>query len=208
MLLLLAYLIGSIPTAVWIGKLFFRTDVREFGSGNAGATNTFRVLGKRAGIPVLIFDIVKGSLGVTLAYLSDFERGTTPFINFQIALGVASVVGHIFPILAGFRGGKGVATLLGVVLMVQPLAAAYAILVFIIVLFLFRYVSLASMSAGVSYPIFVMTAFSNAPTSLLIFSLLVAVMLIITHKKNIERLIKKQENRVNLFRKSAKKKIA
>lgn len=208
MLLLLAYLIGSIPTAVWIGKLFFRTDVREFGSGNAGATNTFRVLGKRAGIPVLIFDIVKGSLGVMLAYFSDFEKGTTPFINFQIALGVASVVGHIFPILAGFRGGKGVATLLGVVLMVQPLAAAYAILVFVIVLFLFRYVSLASMSAGVSYPIFVMTAFSNAPTSLLIFSLLVAVMLIITHKKNIERLIKKQENRVNLFRKSAKKKIA
>src|ERR1700752_2316055 len=132
--LILAYLCGSIPTAVWIGLAFYNIDVREFGSGNAGATNTFRVLGKKAGIPVLIIDILKGFGAVCLAFFGNYATGTEEFINFQIALGISSLLGHIFPVLAGFRGGKGVATLLGIVLAVQPGAASLALIVFLIVL--------------------------------------------------------------------------
>src|ERR1700712_4897761 len=100
--LILAYLCGSIPTAVWIGQAFFNIDVREFGSGNAGATNTFRVLGKRAGIPVLIFDILKGTIAVALSYFSDFDIHSNEFIDLQLGLGIAALIGHIFPVFAGF----------------------------------------------------------------------------------------------------------
>jgi glycerol-3-phosphate acyltransferase PlsY len=199
-LILLAYLLGSIPTAVWVGKLFYGIDVREFGSGNAGATNTFRVLGKRAGIPVLLIDILKGFGAVYLAYLGTFDTGSNEFINFQIALGISSLVGHIFPVLAGFRGGKGVATLLGVVLAIQPGAASLALVVFLIMLVSFRYVSLASMTAGLSFPVIGMTVLHYTNVTLIAFSFVVAIMLIITHKKNISRLLKKQESKVKLFR--------
>lgn len=197
--LFIAYLLGSCPTAVWIGKIFYNIDVREFGSGNAGATNTFRVLGKKAGVPVLILDVLKGFLAVTLAYFSSFKHGSEAFVNFQLVLGIASLVGHIFPIFAGFRGGKGVATLLGIVLAVQPEAAACSMLVFLGMLLLFRYVSLASMTAGLVYPIVVIAIFKTEYISLITFSILVSVMLIITHKRNIDRLLKKQESKVKLF---------
>lgn len=198
-LILIAYLIGSIPTSVWLGKMVYGIDVREFGSGNAGATNTFRVLGKRAGIPVLIVDILKGYFAVLLANFYDFEAGTNPFINLQLALGISSLVGHIFPVYVGFRGGKGVATLLGVVLAVQPQAAGLAIAVFLIILLSTKYVSLSSMAAGLSYPLFVLFLFHTQAPSLIVFSFLVAAMLIITHKRNIQRLIKRQESKVKLF---------
>ena len=198
-----AYLLGSIPTSVWIGKLFFNIDVREFGSGNAGATNTFRVLGKKAGIPVLIIDILKGSAAVALSYSSGFDPGSDFFINFQIALGVASLIGHIFPIFAGFRGGKGVATLLGVVICIHPVACSIALLVFLAVLFTTRYVSLSSMSAGLSFPIILNVIFKNDNPNLMIFSILVAVILVITHRKNITRLLNKQETRVRLYNKAS-----
>ena len=140
-LVILAYLIGSIPTSVWIGKRFYNIDVREFGSGNAGATNTFRVLGKKAGVPVLIIDILKGSLAVALAYFSVFEINSDNFINLQLGLGVAALCGHIFPIFAGFRGGKGVATILGIVICILPLASVFSLVVFLVVLFSARIVS-------------------------------------------------------------------
>ena len=124
-LILTAYLIGSLPFAVWVGKLFYGIDVREFGSGNAGATNVFRVLGKKAGIPVLLLDVVKGIVAVALAHFSDFTSHTTPLINYQIAIGIAAVIGHIFPLFAGFRGGKGVATLLGVAMAIQPVVLVW-----------------------------------------------------------------------------------
>lgn len=202
LLLLFAYLLGSIPTAVWVGKLFYGIDVREFGSGNAGATNTFRVLGKKAGIPVLIIDIIKGLFAVYLSYFSSFDLGSNSCINLQIALGVASLLGHIFPVFAGFRGGKGVATLLGVVLGILPAAACIAILIFLVVLFAFKYVSLASMSAGLAFPIIVLLIFKEVNVTLLTFSIVVAFLLIITHKKNISRLIQKKESKVNLFNKA------
>ena len=120
--LLIAYLIGSVASAVWIGQIFYNTDVREYGSGNAGATNTFRVLGKKAGIGVLLIDSSKGWLSVNLAtlmHLCDLSHllpGTAPFIDLQLALGIAALLGHIFPIYVGFRGGKGIATLMGILL--------------------------------------------------------------------------------------------
>jgi glycerol-3-phosphate acyltransferase PlsY len=198
--ILLAYLLGSIPTSVWIGKAFFKIDVREFGSGNAGATNTIRVLGKKAGIPVLIVDILKGVAAVMLAYQSDFATNSTPFINYQIALGVAAVMGHIFPVMAGFRGGKGVATLLGVCIAIVPQIACIAIVVFLVVLVTTQYVSLSSMSAGLSFPIIVLTLFPGKPVSIIAFSIVVAILLIITHKKNIQKLLKKQESKFPLFK--------
>jgi glycerol-3-phosphate acyltransferase PlsY len=198
-LILLAYLIGSIPTSVWIGRLFYGIDVREFGSGNAGATNTFRVLGKKAGIPVLMIDILKGFIAVLFACFSDLPKNDAAFVNLQLALGIASVVGHIFPVFEGFRGGKGVATLLGVVLAVQPESAFISVMVFTTVLVLFRYVSVASMAAGLVYPISVIFIHKTEFTSLIAFSILVAFLLIITHKRNIERLLKKQETKVTFF---------
>ena len=197
--LFIAYLIGSFPTAVWIGKAFYNIDVREFGSGNAGATNTFRVLGKKAGVPVLIIDICKGALAVSLAYLSDFETGSNDFITLQMGLGVAALIGHIFPVFAGFRGGKGVATILGVVVCVSPVACSVALIVFLLVLILSRYVSVSSMAAGLSFPLILNIGMHNQNTVLMVFSLFVALVLIITHRTNISRLLNKQETKIRLF---------
>ena len=198
-----AYLLGSIPTAVWWGKRYYGIDVREFGSGNAGATNTFRVLGKKAGIPVLFIDIVKGTSAVLLAFLSPFVFESNQFVNLQLGLGIAALVGHVFPIFAGFRGGKGVATILGVVICLTPITSLMVLGVFLIVLLATRYVSLSSMTAGLSFPFFLNIVLKNQNQTLLIFSLFVAVLLILTHKKNIVRLLKRQETKVNLFVKKA-----
>lgn len=202
--LFVSYLLGSIPTAVWIGKAFYNIDVREFGSGNAGATNTFRVLGKKAGIPVLIIDIIKGALAVSLSWLSGFDTSSVFFTNFQIALGLGALLGHIFPIFAGFRGGKGVATLLGVVICITPISCSLALLVFLLVLFSTRYVSLSSIMAGLSYPFILNLGLQNHDVTLVVFSILVAVVLVFTHRKNIVRLLKRQESRVTLYNKAGR----
>jgi glycerol-3-phosphate acyltransferase PlsY len=201
--LIFAYMLGSLPSAVWIGKMFYGVDVREFGSGNAGATNAFRVLGKKAGIPVLILDILKGWIAVNMTfYLLDDAPGSEPYINMQIVLGIAALFGHIFPVFAGFRGGKGIATLLGIMLAIQPSASAIAILVFIIVFLVSGYVSLSSMIAGFSFPFIIMVLFNTSVVpSLLIFSFLIAILILVTHQKNIERLIKRQESKTRLLKK-------
>jgi glycerol-3-phosphate acyltransferase PlsY len=200
--LLFAYLLGSFPSAVWIGKMFYGVDVREFGSGNAGATNTFRVLGKRAGIPVLILDILKGWVAVNMSYyLLDDAPGSEPYVNMQIVLGIAALMGHIFPVFAGFRGGKGIATLLGIMLAIQPRASAICILVFLAIFLVSGYVSLSSMAAGFSFPFIIMILFKNSVIpSLLIFSFLIAVLILVTHQKNIERLLKRQESKTRLLK--------
>lgn len=198
--LLAAYLMGSIPTAVWLGKYLYGVDVRERGSGNAGATNTFRVLGKRAGIPVLIIDVLKGFGAVSLAHVAlDQSSKSEPFINLQIALGVSAVLGHIFPVLASFRGGKGIATLLGVLTAIHPFATLCAVGVFLAVFLLTNYVSLSSMSAACAFPFIVAFLFGkSAYPPLVFFSVLVAVLVLITHQKNIERLLKRQESKIKL----------
>ena len=197
-----AYLLGSIPTAVWWGKRYYGIDVREFGSGNSGATNTFRVLGKKAGIPVLAIDILKGTFAVLLAHLSPYTYDTNPFVNIELGLGIAALVGHIFPIYAGFRGGKGVATILGVVICLTPLTSLMVLFVFLTVLLTTRFVSLSSILAGISYPICLNLVLKNANETLMIYSVLVAILLIITHKKNIVRLFKHQESKVILFKRA------
>ncbi|MEO6302787.1 MAG: glycerol-3-phosphate 1-O-acyltransferase PlsY [Bacteroidia bacterium] len=199
--IILAYLIGSIPTAVWIGKTFYNIDVREFGSGNAGATNTFRVLGQKAGIPVLIIDILKGALAVSVAFLSSYIFESDEFVNLQLALGIAALVGHIFPVFAGFRGGKGVATILGIVMCILPLSCCLALVVFLIVLFASRMVSLSSMLAGIAFPFILYFVFHNTNPILTTFSIVVAALLIVTHRKNIIRIVNKQESKIKLISK-------
>jgi glycerol-3-phosphate acyltransferase PlsY len=197
-LIIIAYLLGSIPTSVWIGKYFYGIDIREHGSGNAGATNTFRVLGKKPGIIVLIIDILKGSAAVSLAYWFEDVLPANEFIDIEIGLAIACVFGHIFPVFAGFRGGKGVATLLGATIIITPISCALALVVFLIVLFSTRYVSLSSMSAGVSYPFILHFVLHNQHPSLTIYSILIALLLIITHRKNIRRLLTHTESKIVL----------
>lgn len=197
--LFLAYLIGSIPTAVWIGRIFYDIDVREYGSGNAGATNTFRVLGKKAGIPVLIIDCFKGFLAVSLVYLFTEEPiSTDAFVNYQLALGIAAVIGHIFPVFAGFRGGKGIATLLGLMLAIHYQGALIAMLIFLLVFALTKFVSLGSMTAALSFPFVIVLVFQTTVPSLIVFSMFIAILVLITHQKNIERLVRREESKANI----------
>jgi len=197
-----AYLLGSIPTSVWIGKLFYDIDVREHGSGNAGATNTFRVLGKKAGIPVLLFDVLKGWLPVFLfPRLLGLELGTEAVIQFQVALGVLAVLGHIFPVYAGFKGGKGIATLLGVLFALHLQTALVCLGIFVVVFLTVRIVSVGSMLAGVSFPLVLVIAFKEDSFVLIGFAAVVAVLVLITHHKNIKRLLKGEEKRISFTKK-------
>lgn len=198
--LIVAYLLGSIPSAVWVGKFFFKTDVREYGSGNAGATNTFRVLGPKAGIPVLFLDIAKGWAAVQMAtFIGNYLPGTQQFINFKLVLGVAALLGHIFPVFAGFRGGKGVATLLGILWGVHPPAAVSCMIIFTIVLLITRYVSLSSMITAIAFPFIIMLVYKETVPSMNIFGMTVAILVLVTHQKNIERLLRGTESKANLF---------
>src|SRR6476646_4470879 len=148
-LIIAAYLIGSIPTSVWVSKKFFGIDIREYGSGNAGATNTYRVLGPKWGTTVMLVDMIKGIVAVKLALLlPQYADSDTRLQNLQIVLGLAAVIGHVFPIWADFRGGKGVATLFGMIIAIQPLVAVCCVAVFLLVLYMTRFVSLSSILAS------------------------------------------------------------
>ena len=201
-LCVVAYLIGSIPTSVWLGKGIYGIDVREHGSGNAGTTNTIRVLGTRPGLIVFAIDMLKGFLAVCLAHFASYECGTEPFVNLQLLLGVFAVLGHIFPLYAHFKGGKGVATLLGIAVALSPLAALACFVVFVIVLLISKYVSLGSMLGGLTFPIMIIFVFKIHIVSLMVFAVAEAVLLIITHKKNIIRLIHHEENKFSFKKKS------
>jgi len=198
LLVLLAYLTGAFPSAVWVGKTFYKIDVREYGSGNAGATNTFRVLGKGAGIPVLFMDILKGCLAVNYALLISNSSKLSPelFFENQLAFGIAAVIGHLFPVYTGFRGGKGIATMLGLLIGLNPLAALFSFLVFVVVLLVSKYVSLGSIVASMAFPVFVMFVLNSDNSSLNLFSIFVPILSLITHQKNIERLIRGEETKV------------
>ena len=199
-LIMLAYLMGSVPSAVWIGKMLYGIDVRDYGSGNAGATNTFRVLGKKAGLPVLIMDILKGFLAVKMVWLTGkYLPDTQQFINLELSLGIASLLGHIFPIFAGFRGGKGVATLLGILCAVHIGAALICIGIFVLTLLLTQYVSLSSMMAALTFPISIMFIYHETVPGLNIFAMFVCILVFITHQKNIERLLRGEEGKVGFL---------
>ena len=201
LLILLAYLIGSIPTAVWVSRYFFAIDIREYGSGNAGATNTFRVLGSRWGSFVMAIDVLKGLLATGLYvlvpyYLHDEWDRT----NFMVGLGLAAVVGHIFPIWAEFRGGKGVATLFGMILAIQPIVAVCCVSVFLLVLYLTRFISLSSILASVAFAVFILYIFDAKETLYRDFAIAVALLVILTHQKNISRLLKGSESKVPILK--------
>ena len=200
----LAYLLGSIPTAVWVSRKFHNIDVREHGSGNAGATNVIRVLGWKTGAPVIIVDVAKGSIAAMLpVFLHLAPPESALLINLQIITGIAAIVGHILPVFAGFRGGKGVATIFGVLLAIHPLLTLSCLGVFLSVLLITGYVSISSMSAGIAFPVFLFLFFDTPSVYFKVFSLVVAVAMLITHRKNISRLLKGEESK--LIRKSKKK---
>jgi len=193
-----AYLLGSIPTAVIIGKTFFNVDVRDHGSGNAGATNTFRILGFKAGISVFLIDGAKGFVATYLAVVFNLnDLIHLPLIFIQFLLTIMVVTGHIFPIFAGFKGGKGVATMLGSVLGILPLGALLSFGVFLAVFILSRFVSLGSIIAGISFPFWVYFALGKHDTWTLGFSIFFALILLFMHRKNIQRLIHGKENKIS-----------
>ena len=191
---LASYLLGSIPSAVWLGKYLHGIDVREHGSKNAGATNCFRVLGKRTGTLVLAMDISKGLLSMLLSIYLLKETGS--MVLLMLAAGIC-VLGHVFPVFAGFRGGKGVATSLGVFLGLNPLTAITCILVFLVVFLLTRYVSLSSITAAFMLPFISFFLFHQEETERLWFNVILSCIVIIAHRKNIKRLWKGEEQRMN-----------
>ena len=211
-LFIIAYLLGSIPSAVWIGKRYYGVDVRDYGSKNAGTTNVLRVLGTRAAVPVFVIDFLKGFLAVSLFSLLKYDVNIPSgawIVNIKILALFVAVLGHIFPIFANFRGGKGVATALGAITGIQPNIALLCFLVWIVVLLLWQYVSLASIVAGCSFPIFV-SIFSSSiyvrhgidhtSLSFVVFSFVVALALVWTHRKNVGRLLHGTESKMDLWR--------
>lgn len=202
--IIVAYILGSTPTAVWYGLRFHKVDVRKHGSGNAGATNTFRVLGKRAGSIVMLVDILKGLTATMLAFVL-LEVGaidSRQVVEYKLLLGVIAVIGHVFPFYTRFKGGKGVATLLGTVISIEPLVALSCIIIFLLVLVLSKYVSLGSLMATLAFPLLLLIPpFKTDEPVLVIFGFLMFVAVAITHKKNIRRLIKGDENRTYLWAK-------
>lgn len=201
LLILLAYLLGSIPSAVWACKWFYGIDIREHGSGNAGATNVIRVVGVRIGVPVLLVDILKGYFAVRIPYLLPFfVTGSSDFLNFQLILAASTVLGHIFPVYVGFKGGKGVATLFGIVLAIAPYPTLICAGIFLITLITTHYVSLSSIVSGFAFPLINLFVFHETHINMIIFTLIVSVLLLITHQKNIERLFNQEESKVHLFK--------
>jgi len=191
---LVAYLLGSIPSAVWLGKWLHGMDVREHGSKNAGATNSFRVLGKRTGIMVLLLDVSKGVLSMMVCRLI---LGDTESMLYQMIAAGICVLGHVFPVFAGFRGGKGVATSLGVFLGLNPLTAVTCMVVFLVVFLITRYVSLSSITAAFLLPFISFFIYHQEAREVLYFNIILSLIVILAHHKNIKRLIAGEEQRMN-----------
>jgi glycerol-3-phosphate acyltransferase PlsY len=203
LLIVIAYLIGSIPTSVWVSKAFFGVDIRDYGSGNAGATNTFRVLGSRWGTFVMVIDVLKGLAATSLYLLLPYYVGQEnewDRTNLMVGLGLAAVLGHIFPIWADFRGGKGVASLFGMVLAIQPIVAVCCVGVFLLVLYLTRFVSLSSILASIAFAVFILVIFNEKEPLYRAFAIAVALMVLLTHQKNIGRLLRGSESKVPILK--------
>ena len=198
---IVAYLLGSISSSVWIGRIFYHKDVRQYGSHNAGTTNTIRVLGLAPGIVVLLIDAFKGWFAVKLDFLFLTEATLNQKVFFDVALAVAAVLGHVFPIYTGFKGGKGVATLMGVVLAIYPEAFVASVLIFALVFLATRYVSLSSILAATAFPFLEMFVFRQTEPALRYFSVFIGLFIIVTHRKNIGRLLRGDESKLSLSKK-------
>ncbi|WMJ72440.1 glycerol-3-phosphate 1-O-acyltransferase PlsY [Cytophagaceae bacterium ABcell3] len=196
-----AYITGSIPSAVWYGKAFNGIDVRDYGSGNAGATNTFRVLGKKAGIIVMLVDIIKGYIASMFVIPLKIAGAISieSLILFQLLLGISAAIGHIFPIFAGFRGGKAVATLFGMILAIHIEASLVCMAVFFIVFIASKYVSLSSIAAAITFSVLMMMPrFSDHDPVLIVLGIASTCIVLYTHKKNIKRLINGDESKIKI----------
>ena len=213
-LAVVAYLLGSIPSAVWIGQHFYGIDIRQHGSRNAGATNMLRVLGRRAALPVFVIDFIKGYVAVTLCNLAEFLpeflpgglHGPGGIYVVKIGIVAAVVLGHIFPLFAGFKGGKGVATMAGAVMGVAPSSVMLCLGVWVVVLIVSHYVSLSSMIAGACFPLFILLSpRTNSSLVLVVFAFVVAIALVITHRKNIGRLRSGTESKIYIWRQPPRK---
>jgi len=189
--ILIAYVLGSIPTGFWMGKIFFKKDIRQFGSGNVGATNAFRALGPVPGVLALVFDILKGYASVLwIPSVMSIEAG--PLV--QIALGCAAIAGHTWTLFLRFKGGKGVATSAGVFLALSWVGTVTVLGIFLLIFVLFKYISLASLISAACMPIVLW--FYHEPNEIIGFSIVIAFLIIIRHKQNIMRLIQGKEHRV------------
>lgn len=210
-ILLLSYLVGSIPTSIVISKMVRGIDIREHGSGNAGGTNVFRVLGWKFGVLTILLDALKGVLAVVL--IARLHYGTIPFTNLtpfddftliQIFAGLAAVIGHIWTIFAGFKGGKGIATAMGFLVSIITIDLLLAIAVFVIVVSVSRYISLGSLVAAFSIPLimFVRENIFNVDIQgygvILPFVICLALLVLYTHRGNVTRLINGKENKISL----------
>lgn len=206
-----AYLLGSIPTAVIVSKWFFKSDIRKHGSGNAGATNILRTYGTAAAIPVFLVDGLKGYAAVMLSWFSSlapesaFDEYSEPFLNLRIALMLLAILGHIFPIFANFKGGKGVATIAGCLVAISPIPLAGSFTMFIILWSITNYVSAGSIAAGLTYPFwitlwYIFSGEGFSPT-MAIFSVAIATIMTYMHRANIKRLKNGTEGKTYLFRK-------
>ena len=193
-----AYLLGSIPSAVWIGKAFYGVDVRQHGSGNAGTTNVMRVLGKKAALPVFIIDGLKGYLAVALAAWSGLEAESPEWLYLKMALCIVAVVGHMFPIFAGFKGGKGVATLVGAMFAFSVGGILLCLATFAIIVAYTKYVSVGSMVGGLLLP-FYSALCGQSDWRLMVFFGCISLLLFYTHRSNIGRLLHGTENKTYLF---------
>lgn len=198
LLFLAAYLIGSLAWSVWLGRWIYNIDLRDHGSGNAGATNAFRVFGTQTGTLVLILDTLKGFVAVKLVHFLDPAQQS---VILMLGLGFMSVLGHLFPLYVGFRGGKGIATLLGVVIALHSGAALLSLGVFVVFLFSTRIVSISSMAAALSLPLWLIYRFQEPSEILIIFSCAIALLVLVTHRKNVGRLLRGEERKVKLKRK-------
>jgi acyl phosphate:glycerol-3-phosphate acyltransferase len=199
LLSIVAYLLGSFPTSLIIGKYFYKIDVRNYGSKNSGATNTLRVLGTKAAIPVLLFDVLKGFGATQLAFFL-FNPQDDQFLHLKILFGAAAVVGHIFPLWASFKGGKGVATLTGVIFSLSPLAGLLCMLAFVIITSISKFVSLASIITSFLLPFILFIILKQRDLFLMIFSFSTFLLTVVTHRNNIRRLIAGEESCIS-FRK-------
>lgn len=196
---LLSYLVGAIPTAILMGKALRGIDIREYGSGNAGGTNVFRVLGWKPGVAVILIDMLKGlfaTVVISKLRLAGMPVGT---VYIQLLAGFSAIIGHIWTVFAGFRGGKGVGTAAGMLFGLMPIAASLCLAVFLLIAFSTRYVSLASITSALLLPLILIMLdrvfHLTAPRPLFILSLVLAVLIVYTHRSNISRLLKGTENR-------------
>ena len=201
--IVLAYLIGSIPTALWIGRSTHGVDIREHGSKNAGATNTFRILGRKCGWIVLTIDVLKGLAASSLPLIFAEDYSKNELLLFQISTSLVCIIGHIFPVFAQFRGGKGVASALGIIIGLNPVSACISVVIFLVVFLVSRYVSLGAIITSITYPFVSFFIVKEESSLMIIFTTLLGLLVILAHWKNIRRLMNGAESKMNLLRRRA-----